>query len=132
MSYPLLALQQAMFAELNGDATLQGLVDGVYDEPSADTVYPFVAIEDISADDWAFQGGQGVRAQVEIAAYSRYHGKSECHSILARIEALLHEASLTSAGLNIVQVRVSSSRVRTLSDARTTRGSLRVGIHAYE
>jgi hypothetical protein len=132
MSYPLLALQQAVFAELNGDATLMALVDDVYDQPPADASYPFVAIENVIADDWSFSGGQGVRAQIELAAYSRYHGKSECHSILARIESLLHEATLTSAGLNIVQVRVSASGVRTLSDARTTRGTLRIDIHAFE
>ncbi len=132
MSYPLLALQQTVFSELNGDATLQTLVDAVYDQPPASATYPFVAIENVSAEDWSFQGGQGVRAQIELVAYSRYHGKSECHSILARVEELLHDAELISAGLNIVQVRVSASRVQTLSDARTTRGSLRVDIHVYE
>ena len=131
MSYPLLALQQAIYSQLSGDAALQNLINGIYDQPPADAVFPFVAIEQMSSQDWRFSGGMGVRAQITLAAYSRYHGKSECHSILARMDALLHEASISAAGLVVAQMRTERSEVLTQADQRTTRGRLQLMIDAY-
>lgn len=131
MSYPLVTLQQAIYAQLSGDAALQNLVNGIYDQPPADAVFPYIAIEQISTQDWRFRGGRGVRAQLMLRVYSRYHGKSECHSILARMDALLHEASLTVSGLSVAQMRTRGCEVQTLPDQRTTRGTLELMIDAY-
>lgn len=131
MSYPLLALQQAVYAALSGDATLQNMVNGIYDQPPADAVHPFIAIESVSAQDWPMQGVLGVRAEMQLAVYSRYHGKSESHSIAARIYALLHQAALTAAPYTVAQCRVRASDAALLSDQRTNRVALRVQLDAH-
>lgn len=132
MAYPLLGVQQALYALLNSDTTLQNLVGGVYDQAPTDAAYPFVAIETTNVSDWSFRGGEGVQAQFELQVYSRYHGMSECHSILARLDALLHEANLVVSGVNVVQMRIDSARASGLNDGRTTRGTLQLDVWAYE
>lgn len=124
MSYPLLAIQQAVFAELNGDAALQNLINGLYDQPPDNAVYPFVAFDAISAEDWSFYGAEGVQVRLSLESYSRYHGKSETFSILARIHDLLHDASLNASGIAIVQTRLLQSSIEGLRDGRTTRGRM--------
>lgn len=131
MAYPVLALQQALFSVLNSDATLQNLVNGVYDHAPADAAYPFVSIDNTNASDWSFVGGRGVNVRFELQVYSRYSGKVECHRILERLDALLYDAELTVPELNVVQVRSESGRVKKLSDTETVQGALEVIILAY-
>ena len=115
-----------MFAVLNGDAALQNLVNGIYDLPPDDAPYPFVTIEDVSADEEAFLGGALMKMQLQLMVYSRYHGKGELHAVLERLHALLHHAELSVSGVSVVQVSVVQSRLDSLRDGRTQRGQMRV------
>ena len=132
MSYPLLEIQQALYGVLNGDATLQNLVNGIYDQAPEDAVYPFIAFEDVRAEDWPFQGGEGVRAEIELVAYSRYNGKGELYSILARMHHLLHDEVINATGIQIVQTRITQSRVESLNDGRTQRGRMQIEMIVHD
>lgn len=131
MAFPLLAIQQSVYATLNGDATLQNLVNGIYDQPPEEAGYPFVRIESLAAADWSFSGGEGVRAEIVLATYSRYHGKSETLSMLSRMHDVLHDAPISVSGYRLVQSRVISSQVRALADGKTTRGDMVVELLVY-
>jgi hypothetical protein len=128
----LLALQQAIYTALQGSAPLNNLVNGIYDQPPADAVYPFVAIERISAENGDMAGISALQARCDLVAYSRYHGKSEYHRIVAELQDILHRASLSVAGFHVARCEVESVSVSALSDFLTTAGTVQCSIALHQ
>lgn len=99
---PQLQVQKAIYDTLSGDSTLSNLIEGVFDYVPERTSFPYVTIGD---DDFNESGGHtfdGVNASVTIHSWSRYRGRKEVKEIMARIYTLLHKASLTVTGYNLV------------------------------
>lgn len=82
-------VQKAVYARLSGDATLAGLVSGVFDEPPEDAAMPYVVVGEAveTPDDAHDRRGAEVAATVHV--WSRYRGFAEALAILDAVDRLL-------------------------------------------
>lgn len=120
MTYPIAAAQTALYDVLDGDATLGTLMNGVFDHVPQETAYPYIVIGEQDAQDWPNFVGNGVQLRFTLQVFSREAGKQEVQQIIARMQILLHEASISVSGATCVLSRVVSQRVaHTLSDGET-------------
>ena len=92
------AVQQAVYQKLTGDATLMGLVTGIYDEVPPGTEPPYVVIEgiDSTADDSLDAPGLALRISLHV--WSQAAGWLESERIAQRIYELLHRQPLAVTG----------------------------------
>ncbi len=118
-----LAVQQAVYAQLNGDATLTGLVTGVFDAVPQGTAYPYVVIDEHSTRHWSTTTTQGMELRMNIHVFSREAGRRETLTILERIYTLLHEVALTVTGQSFAHVRLAAQEVVLEDDAFTFHGT---------
>ena len=105
-------IMAVVIAALRGDATLEGLIGDsespanvrVYDYVPEDTVFPYCRahIQGAENDDAATVSGMIYNLQID--AFSRQLGDSELHDIEAAIMDVLHDASLSPAGANLVSI----------------------------
>lgn len=104
MSVAAWALQTAVYARLNGDATLMGLVSGVYDEVPAAVGMPYLTLgETVEIPDDAHDR-QGLESTLTLHIWSRYRGFAEAVEVLAACDRLLDRAPLTVDGFTDVSV----------------------------
>lgn len=115
-------LQKAAFTVLDGDATLSGLVTGVYDQVPQDTSFPFVVIESIGSSGKSTKTEEVIQAIVSIAVYSRYRGKKEVWEILNEVKRIMHNNLLSMTGCTMVINKYQRSGAQILSDGLTQRG----------
>ena len=87
-------LQQALFSKLDGDATLDALITGVFDSVPPAQAFPYVTIGDGSAADFGTKTEQGQSHAILIHAWARDRGRRTVKQILARVYTLLHEQIL--------------------------------------
>ncbi len=118
-------LQQAIFAALDGDATLSNMITGVFDHVPQDAEYPYVTIGDMRSSDLSTKTTQAAEIDVTINTYTRSKGSKANLDILARINELLHDAELTLATCTLVSLRFASSEVTRRSDGFTYQGIVR-------
>lgn len=83
------ALQAGLFALLGGDATLAGLVSGVYDGVPEDKEPAWVTIGDVQSLPDGVHGREGRQTAATIHTWTRGDGYSPTNAIGARIVALL-------------------------------------------
>ena len=105
MSLDTFSLQEALYSRLNGDGTLCGLVEGVFDGVPDDINLPIVtlgvgtttdnAMKDLDARDYVFS----------IDVYSSYRGMKETKTIMSRVYDLLHNHDLSVSGANLITLR---------------------------
>jgi hypothetical protein len=108
-----LALQTAIVAALDGDATLKAMIAGVFDEVPANTVFPFVQIGDVEDTDISATLSESWEHRVELFIWSTARGRKEIYQIAERIDALLHDQALALSGHALVNLlRVSRSTLR--------------------
>lgn len=102
---PLLDIQQAIYARLTGDATLMGLVTGVFDHVPEDVDHPYVTIaESIESPDNR-HGGFGRSTLITPQVWTRSRGHAQGLEIAGHIIRLLDHQSLSIAGHHTVSVR---------------------------
>lgn len=120
-------LQKAVFAALSGDATLASLLGGarIYDEVPRGAALPYVTLGETSLRDWSTGSEEGHEHILTLSVWSRANGEREVHQILARIDAVLHDAALAPGGVRLVNLRHEFSEVRRDPDGETSRGLLR-------
>ena len=101
------ALQEAVFAALSTDATLQALLGGanVFDGAPRNAAAPYVHLGEMSARDWSTATEAGAEVNFAIVAWSRTPGRSEGLAIADRVAALLHDAALALDGWRLVNLR---------------------------
>jgi hypothetical protein len=103
-----LALQEAAIAALAADAPLRALIGDparVFDYAPRGTAYPYLTVQIAAETDWSVSGSEGLEHRLTIQCWSRYAGRSETARVLARVRAVLHDASLTVAGARLVNLR---------------------------
>jgi len=113
-------LQTAVYAVLNGDATLGALVTGVYDEVPENTAYPYVAVETSSEVPHNYFGALGKEVTLRVFVLSDYLGAKEGLAIVDRVLVLLADVALTITGYTHVHtwhedtaaIRIAADRVR--------------------
>lgn len=101
------ALQEAVFATLSADATLQGLLGGaaVYDGAPRNATPPYVHLGEMAVRDWSTASEAGTEIVFAIVVWSRLPGRKEALAIAGRIEALLHDQALAVTGFRLVNLR---------------------------
>lgn len=110
---PMLLVQSALYARLTGDATLTGLIEGVYDYVPETAEYPFVVIGEAIETPDNRHGGYGRETVVTLHVWSRYQGYAQALRIGARVTALLDHQPLTIEGLAHIATRFEFSQTLT-------------------
>jgi hypothetical protein len=101
------ALQQAVFSTLAGDAALSALIGGarLYDGAPRNAAAPYVHLGEFVLRDWSTATEAGLELRFEVVAWSAEPGRSEALSIAARAVELLDDAALAVAGFRLVSLR---------------------------
>lgn len=104
---PTEALQTGVHARLTGDATLNGLVDGVHDEVPEDATYPYIAHGDYVVTPQGAHDRFGHRVSVPLDIWSVYDGKRQAAQVSSRLFELFDHrpTDLTVAGFVVVAMR---------------------------
>ncbi len=106
-------LQTAMYTKLTGDTTFMALVTGVFDYGAVpqNQPYPFVSIGNGTEGPNNAFGTRGYDAIIQLDIWDNSNGFKTCYGILARMNTLLDQQSLTLA---------TQKHVYTLYDFSTT------------
>lgn len=114
MTHPLFALQSAITARLKTDAPLLALLGGAkcYEHAPPATVHPWIAWEQLSARDADTSLSDGHEHRLSLICASRQPGTKEVLTIAARVEELLHGASLTLVGHRLINLVVTAAEIQ--------------------
>lgn len=94
-------LQIGVYNALNADATLGGLIQGIYDnptqvaDPSDNSAFPFVTLSDFTSVPWDTDTEKGFDADVTIHVWSRAHHSLEAKQIQDAIYDVLHRGTIS-------------------------------------
>jgi hypothetical protein len=131
MTAPGFELQVLLVSTLKADATLTGLVNGVYDTPPADPWGTKKAYISLGPTDVVEDGADCVAGEehnIQIDAWSRAVGAVECKKICAAVKAALHEQALELTDNAIGEVFVDGYRTLRDPDGLTTHGIINVRV----
>lgn len=118
-----LAVQQALVVHLTADATLMGLVSGVYDAVPQGAAYPYVVMDEQHTRSWNTTTTQGAELTFALHVFSREAGRKAVLTILERLYALLQETALSVSGQSFTHVRFTHQEVELMEDAVTFHGA---------
>lgn len=124
-AFSYLALQTSIYATLIGDATLMGLVEGVYDRVPDNADFPYVTIGDMQGKDWSSKTFSGCQYTIEIHVYSREGGRTEAATIMGRIYTLLHGQALSVSGQTMILMQYISGDIALETDGWSYHGHIR-------
>ncbi|WP_240802402.1 DUF3168 domain-containing protein [Streptomyces sp. A0642] len=110
---PILPLQGAVLALLQGDSDLSALVSGVYDYVPETAAYPFVVIGEAIETPANAHDRFRRETVMTLHVWSQHRGHSQGLGIAARITALLDHQPLTIPGLAHVVTRYEFSQTLT-------------------
>ncbi|MGC4025155.1 MAG: DUF3168 domain-containing protein [Mesorhizobium sp.] len=127
MASAAIELQKAVFAVLQGDATLIGMLGGakVYDHTKSDVAFPYVTFGRTSFYDWSTGTEIGTEHLFTLHVWSKANGKKETLDIMQRLEALLHDKPLTMSGFRLVNLRQEFAETRFDEDQSVYHGLIR-------
>ncbi|MBN9061314.1 MAG: hypothetical protein BGP06_15255 [Rhizobiales bacterium 65-9] len=130
MSDPLLALQGAIVATLNGDAALVALLGGekTFEHAPPGTTHPWIAFEEMRSTTADVSGYATREHRIALLCVSRQPGTREALAIASRVQALLHDATLPLDGHRLINLAVSS--VDIMRAAREPLRKARVSLRA--
>ena len=115
-------LQKAIYERLAGDSALAALVGiRIHDNPPGDAALPYLTLGENETRAWP--GGREHRLSFHV--FSRGGGRAEAKSIMAAVEAALHDAALTLEGHALVNLRFLDAATRREADGTTWRGTIR-------
>ena len=134
MSFQSFDLQTILYSTLNGDSTLDGIVGNnkIFDNVPQDTSYPYVAIGDITAINRGTKTLDGNEYVLDIDVWSTYRGKKEISEAMERIYELLHEATYSVSGANMVVSQVRNTVTIVENDGITRHGVLTLSVIVYD
>lgn len=134
MSALIQAFHSELFSLLDGDATLGGLITGIYQQVPDDTDYPFIRMAQQRSSDWSAQALEGEELLLMLEVYSRYAGWKQANDIMARIHVLLHANDLSNSTMHVAHLRIQQRSDELLADGRTMRAQmqLRALIHSKQ
>ena len=134
MSFHSFDLQTILFSTLNGDSTLDGIVgdNKIFDNVPQDTAYPYVVIGNINAINRGTKTLDGNEYNVDIDVWSTYRGKKEISDTMERIYELLHEASYSVSGADMVVSQVTNTITLVENNGITRHGVLSLSVIVYD
>lgn len=110
---PMAPVQAAVLQRLKGDATLSGLITGVYDYLPEETPFPYVMVGEATEVPGNAHDRYGRETVVTLHVWSQYRGYAQALKIGARVTALLDHQPLTITGLDHVVTRYEFSQTLT-------------------
>lgn len=117
--------RNAIYSTLNDDATLSGLISGVYDDVPEGTAYPYVVLGDDTAINFGSKTKDGNEHTLNIDIWSRYRGKKESVQIMERIYTLLHNVDISLSGASLINIRQEFNTILVDADGITRHGIMR-------
>ena len=124
-----------VFGALDGNITGAQVYDHVPFEPEGmpDGNFPYASIgEDSELTPFDTDDTRGAYVDVTVHLWSRYKGRKEVNGLLDQIYNLLHRATLSAAGYNILDCLFSFSDVSTEEDGITRHGVIRFRLTVQE
>jgi len=127
------SLQLAVYDKLDADATLSGLVVGIYDNPSQvdnpedDSQFPFLTISTGNIQPWDTNRDKGADAQVEIHTWSRARHALEGKQIMDAVYNVLHRGTLDITGWSFVGMDMTDQQ----NPQRDPDGITRHGVQTF-
>jgi len=118
-------LQQALFAALSADATLQGMLGSparVFDHVPQDSAFPYVVIGEATSGPFDGKTENGMEQTLTIHAWSRYRGLKEVKQIMAAVTASLDDQALAISGHTLVLLRFELAATFLDPDGMTRHG----------
>ena len=119
------ALQERIYSTLNGDSTLGGLVNGIFDSVPEGQTLPVVIIGAQSTSDNGSKNLDGRDYIFNVDVYSDYRGMKQIKNIQKEIYRLLHESSLSVSGASFVDCRCEFTTDILEDDGITRHGVMR-------
>ena len=101
--HPLKSVQKALFDELTGDAPLQALIVGVFDEIPQNTALPYVQIGDATSRPWHVFARTGWQVDATIIVHSENPGNLESLNIAEAINDVLDDQTFTLDDMTLVR-----------------------------
>ncbi len=120
-------LQKAIYQTLSADAALKAEIGDparIFDDPPPDAVFPYLTLGEARMSDWKGVDG-GAEHDVKLYVFSRYAGRREVKRILGAVYDALHEAALTLAGHDLINIRFVFADAFRRSDGETYQGVAR-------
>lgn len=121
------ALQQAVFAALEANASLTALIGPgqIYDDVPRIATFPYVTFGQTQVRDWSTGSEPGNEHLFTLHVWSRENGRREVHEALGVLRDGLHEALLALDGHRLINLRHEFSETRREADGETYRGLIR-------
>lgn len=94
-------LQKAVFAALDGDATLGALISGVFDHVPPGTEFPYVTVGEVTVRDESTMAKDGQVHTVTVHSWSRGRGRKELKQVMGEVYRILHKGTLAVAGQDV-------------------------------
>ncbi|PZP84215.1 MAG: hypothetical protein DI582_09380 [Azospirillum brasilense] len=110
MSLVMQAVQQALVFKMLGDAVLMDRVDAVYDVVPQRSALPYIAIAGIEQETRDAVGQAAWDVRVELEVWTDAQGRKQAMGALERLQAILHQASLSVSGYVVQEMRVMGAR----------------------
>lgn len=133
MSTATSAIQTAIYTRLTGDATLMGLVTGVFDAVPQEQTLPYVTIGQFEGEDWSTFAKLGEAYAVNLHVWNdSAKGQKTVQAIQSRVDTLLNRAALTVTGYVAVSCIREYVTVLQDPDGVTWHGVQRFRIHVNE
>lgn len=99
MADPRFEIQKAIVAVLEGDAGVGALcADRIYDDVPAETVFPYLVIDDMQVSPENTMLTRGFSISVNIYAWSRYRGRKEVRALADAVFTALDRVALSLGG----------------------------------
>lgn len=118
-------LQQAIYAELQGDTALIGLLGGsdrIFDHVPQESDFPYVAIGDMALNSFDTKTEDLAELTLAIHSWSRYRGMRELRRIMAAILEALEDSALPVAGFALITLQFRGSDTLLDEDGLTRHG----------
>lgn len=107
---PIDEIQTAVYGVLSGDATLGGMVTGVFDEVPEGTAFPYVTLGEDLEQPANSHDRFGRETVLTLHVWTRSRGSIEAKRIASRVIALLDHQPLTIVGHHHVATRYEFSQ----------------------
>ena len=134
MSFHGFDLQTILYSTLNGDSTLDGIIGNnkIFDNVPQDTSYPYAIIGNFNVVNRGTKTLDGNEYSVDIDVWSTYRGKKEISQAMERIYELLHDATYSVSGANMVISQVRNIITLVENDGITRHGVLTLSVIVYD
>lgn len=124
-------MQKAVYEKLTSSSTLMTAISGVFDQVPQDTVFPFIVISDMQANNLSNLAKGGIEHRITLDIYSREAGKKQVADIMGILENLLHNNILAVTGQTCVTMEFISNSIHLENDGWTYQGIIELRVILY-